>query len=221
MSSMADQLADRVLFIDGEALILDKPAGLPVTRTRSGGPSVESLAKTLTFGFQRPPMIVHRLDQDTSGCLLLARNPKAVKRFNAAFEAGAVAKRYIAVLDGTPEAEFGVIDLALSKISSAAEGWRIVADPAGKVAITRWRKLAEVKGRALIEFIPETGRTHQLRVHAATGIGVPIWGDPVYGRGQGAMLLHAAALSIERGPKPPAEAEAPLPPNFEALGFVL
>ena len=219
MTAMADQLAERVLFIDGEALILDKPAGLPVGRTRAGGPSVETLAKTLTFGFQRPPLIVHRLDQDTSGCLLLARNPKAQKRFNAAFEAGIVTKRYLAVLDGVPDAESGVIDLPLSKISSEAEGWRMVSDPQGKPAVTQWRTLAVQRDRALVEFLPETGRTHQLRVHAATGLGVPIWGDPVYGRAQGALMLHAANLSLPRGEKPAAEADAPLPPSFLALGF--
>ena len=93
-------LSDKVLFIDGEAIILDKPAGLPVDAPRDGSIALENHLASLTFGFQRWPLAVHRLDRDTSGCLLLARNPKAHKRFAAAFEAGTVEKRYVAVLEG-------------------------------------------------------------------------------------------------------------------------
>ena len=79
-------LAGRVLFIDGEAIVIDKPAGLPVDPPRVGGDSVAARLDELKFGFQRPPVPVHRLDRDTSGCLLLARNPKALKRFGLAFD---------------------------------------------------------------------------------------------------------------------------------------
>ncbi len=221
MPSEPYDLPERVLFIDGEALVLDKPAGLPVGKPRVRAPSVEGLLGELKFGFQRPPFIVHRLDQDTSGCLLLARNPKALKRFNAAFEAGTVVKTYLAVLDGIAQGEAGLIDLPLAKTSSREEGWKMVVDPSGKSARTHWKKIAEVKGRMLVEFCPETGRTHQLRVHAAAGLGVPIWGDPVYGNGQGVMLLHAASLSLAREGKATVEASAPLPPSFGAMGFAL
>ncbi len=218
-------LADRILFIDGEAMVVDKPAGLPVTMPRSGALSVENHLDSLRFGFARRPGIVHRLDQDTSGCLLLSRNPKAHRRFGAAFEAGLVEKHYLAIVDGCPAAPSGIIDLPLSKQSSAATGWRMVPDPAGKPAVTRWETLAECDGRALLLLRPETGRTHQLRVHAAHGIGLPILGDPVYGGGQkgaapeGLMMLHAAALRMPRDGKPAIAASAPLPPHFAALGF--
>src|SRR5579884_3447649 len=103
-------LGDHVLFLDGEAIVLNKPAGLAVTAPRAGGPSVEALAAAeLRFGFARPPSIVHRLDRDTSGCLLLARNPKAHRRFAAAFAAGEVIKTYIALLEGVPPGEGGVL----------------------------------------------------------------------------------------------------------------
>ncbi len=211
-------LADRILFIDGEAIVLDKPAGLPVTTPRAGGTSVEALAPAvLRFGFSRPPTLVHRLDQDTSGCLLLARNPKAHRRFAAAFEAGEVIKTYLALLDGMPEGEGGMIDLALAKRSSREAGWRIHADPAGQPARTRWTLLDRVEGRALVAFVPETGRTHQLRVHAASGLGVPITGDPTYGRGNGPMRLHAWKLVVPRGDKPAIAACAPLPAGFPPL----
>ena len=210
---------DRVLVIDGEAMVIDKPAGLavhPGARTRE---SLEDYLHHLRFGFHRLPLPVHRLDRDTSGCLLLARNPKAHKAFQRAFEEKRVEKTYVAVLDGVPAAESGTVDMALGKVSTAAEGWRMVGDPAGKQAVTHWRVAAVKDGRAVIVFTPETGRTHQIRVHAASGIGIPIQGDPVYGLGKGPMLLHALSLKIDRGTKPPVEASAPLPPTFVSAGF--
>jgi len=211
---------ERVLFLDGEALVIDKPAGLPVDRPRDGSLSLENHLDSLSFGFRRPPAAVHRLDRDTSGCLLLSRNPGAHARFQRAFEGGHVTKRYLAVLDGVPTGEDGAIDLPLAKRSTREAGWRMVPDPAGKRALTRWRLLAADGGRALVEFRPETGRTHQIRVHAADGLGAPVMGDPVYGRAHPAgMMLHAAALRVERPNKPPVKADAPWPPRFADVGF--
>ncbi len=210
---------DKILFIDGEAIVIDKPAGLavhPGSRTRE---SLEDYLQHLRFGFQRQPLPVHRLDRDTSGCLLLARNPKAHKRFQRAFEARQAIKTYVAILDGTPEAEEGEIDMPLGKVSTAEEGWRMVADEKGRPALSRWRRIAVKDGRAMILFSPETGRTHQLRVHAASGLGIPIAGDPVYGSGRGPMLLHALSLRMEREGKNPIEAKAPLPPTFVNAGW--
>ncbi len=212
-------LADRVLFIDAEAMILDKPAGLPVDAPRDGALSLENHLDSLRFGFERWPVAVHRLDRDTSGCLLLARNPKAHKRFQQAFEAGRVVKRYLAVLDGVPHGTEGLVDLALAKRSTREQGWRMTGDPKGKPARTHWRLIDIRDDRALVAFTPETGRTHQIRVHAAEGLGVPIVGDPVYGRAGSAMLLHAAFLSIARDNKPPAEATAPTTDRFVEAGF--
>jgi tRNA pseudouridine32 synthase/23S rRNA pseudouridine746 synthase len=212
-------LSDNILFIDAEAMIVDKPAGLGVTTGRDGKLSVENHLDSLRFGFQRHPSTVHRLDRDTSGCLLLARNPKAHKRFGAAFEAGEVEKRYLAVVEGVPQAAAGLIDMPLGKTSTREAGWRIVPDPKGKPARTRWRLLRSEGGRSLIEFRPETGRTHQIRVHAASGLGLPIVGDPVYGKAGPAMLLHARALSLPRPNKPPIAALSPLPASFAAAGF--
>jgi tRNA pseudouridine32 synthase/23S rRNA pseudouridine746 synthase len=208
-----------VLFIDGEAIVLDKPAGLAVHPGAKTPESLEDYLKHFRFGFRRAPAPVHRLDRDTSGCLLLARHPKAHRRFQQAFEDKKVTKTYLAVLDGVPPAAEGRIDLPLGKVSTRESGWRIVPDPAGKAAATNWRLLEEKDGRALVLLIPETGRTHQLRVHAASGLGLAIAGDPVYGLGGGPMLLHALSLKVERDGKPPVEATAPLPPTFLAAGF--
>jgi len=210
-----------ILYEDGEALVIDKPAGLPVDPPRNGGLSLENYLEALKLGFQRLPIAVHRLDQDTSGCLLLARNPKALKRFSAAFEAREVDKRYLGIVAGLLAEDEGTISLSLSKISSAEQGWRMIAAKKGKPSITHWRKLAVIGGLTLVEFRPETGRTHQIRIHALAGLGAPLLGDPVYGPGKGASrtMLHAAGLTVRRGEKPPIVATAPLPADFTALGF--
>ena len=210
-----------ILFEDGEALVIDKPAGLPIERPRRGGASLEDHFEELKLGFQRPPVPVHRIDTDTSGCLLLARNPKALKRFAKAFEDRLVEKRYLGVLSGVPSDSEGTIELSLSKISSAEKGWRMIAAKKGKPSVTHWRMLAEIDGKALLEFRPETGRTHQIRVHCEAGLGMSLLADPVYGDGKGAprTMLHAASITIPRDGKPPITATAPLPRDFAALGF--
>jgi tRNA pseudouridine32 synthase/23S rRNA pseudouridine746 synthase len=209
----------RILFEDAEALVIDKPAGLAVHPGPGTRESLEDYLGPLKLGFQREPQPVHRLDRDTSGCLLLARNPKALKRFALAFEAGAVEKRYLAIVEGVPKEESGRVELGLTKHSTKAEGWRMIPDERGKPSATRWRLLETRGGRSVVLFEPETGRTHQVRVHAASGLGTAIVGDPVYGRATGPMLLHALALRLERPGKRPIEAEAPLPPTFVQAGF--
>ncbi len=207
-------IADRILFIDGEAIVIDKPAGLPVDTPKRGGPSLSSRLNELRCGFQRPPTVMHRLDQDTSGCLLLARSPKARAAIQQSFEARLVEKYYLAVIGSEVADDEGEIDLAIVKISSADAGWRMVGDPAGQSAVTRWRKLAARDGRTLVEFRPLTGRTHQIRVHAREAFGSGIVGDRVYGIPGGPMLLHASRLVVPRETKPAIDVTAPLPETF-------
>lgn len=207
-------LADRILFIDAEAMVIDKPAGLPVDTPRRGGDSVVARLGELKQGFQRPPTPMHRLDQDTSGCLLLARSPKARSILQKAFETRQVAKYYLAIVDGVVEQDEGAIDLALGKKSSEKAGWRMVADAKGDKATTHWRKIAVRDGQTLVEFRPVTGRTHQIRLHAREAFGRGIVGDRVYGVPGGPMLLHASRLVVPRAKKASIDVSSPLPDYF-------
>ena len=209
-------LEDHILYIDGDAIVIDKPHGLPVDPPRAGGMSIASRIDELMLGFKRPPVPMHRLDQDTSGCLLFARNPRARAELQQAFEGGAVEKSYLAILGGELDGDEGLIDLALGKVSSAEAGWRMVGDAAGKSAQTRWRKLEVRDGKTLVEFQPLTGRTHQIRVHAREGLGLGIVGDRVYGFPGGEMMLHASRLKLPRTGKPDIDVTAPLPERFGA-----
>lgn len=211
-------LSDRILYIDGDAIVIDKPAGLPVDPPRSGRPSVAGRAGELKMGFRQAPVAMHRLDTDTTGCLLLARNARARKEFQAAFEGREVEKSYLAVVEGVVPDDKGVIDLPLVKFSTAATGWRMVPDEAGKNARTHWRRIGTIEDRSLVEFKPETGRTHQIRVHAARGLGTAIVGDPIYSDAdddpEQPMLLHAWKLKVQRSKKPAIDVEARIPDAF-------
>jgi tRNA pseudouridine32 synthase/23S rRNA pseudouridine746 synthase len=204
-----------ILYRDTHLVIIDKPAGMAVHPGPKTPDSLEDFLPDLAFGNQRWPAMAHRLDRDTSGCLILARHPKAIKRVSALFEASLVKKLYWAMLETLPEADSGTIDAPLSKISSAEAGWRMIVDKRGKRAVTHW----EVIDRAarLVAFRPETGRTHQLRIHAAS-IGCPISGDPVYGEGvkgsMGPMRLHARSITLPYEEAAPLTVSAALPKDW-------
>ena len=210
----AMSLSDHIIFIDAEALVIDKPAGLPVDAPRRGGDSIAARVDELTCGFKRPPTAMHRLDTDTSGCLLFARTAKARSQFQQAFESRAVEKYYLAVIATELADEQGLIDMPLAKTSSAEAGWRMVAEQQGAEAVTRWRRLATRDGRTLVEFQPLTGRTHQIRAHAREAFGRGIAGDRVYGVPGGPMLLHASRLVVPRPRKTTIDVTAPLPDYF-------
>ena len=208
------KLSDRILFIDAEALVLDKPAGLPVDAPRRGGDSIAARIDELKCGFQRPPTAMHRLDTDTSGCLLFARTPKARAAFQQAFETRSVEKYYLAVVAGEIAEAEGMIDTPLAKVSSERAGWKMVADQHGLEATTNWRRIAVRDGSTLVEFRPLTGRTHQIRAHAREAFGKGIVGDRVYGIPGGPMLLHASRLVVPRERRETIDVTALLPDYF-------
>jgi tRNA pseudouridine32 synthase/23S rRNA pseudouridine746 synthase len=218
MSEPNDDLSARILYIDAHLLILNKPAGLAVHPGPQTPHSLEAELWKLRQGFHRDPQPAHRLDRDTSGCLVLARHPKALKKLTQLFSAGLIGKTYWAIVDGAPAEESGLVDAPLFKVSTRETGWRMVVDDRGKAARTRYQVL-DRGPRSRLAFMPETGRTHQVRVHAAL-LGCPITGDPVYGAGQGPMRLHAHQISIPYAEgRPPVVAIAPLPedwPTFAA-----
>ncbi len=205
-------LASRILFRDGRVIVFDKPAGLACHPGPQTPESVEAYLPGLTFGFKELPRLAHRLDRDTAGCLVLPRSLRTARQVARLFSAHQVQKTYWAVVRGVPSAADGVIDAPLLKISSAAAGWRMIVDPSGQTAQTRWRCLGVGEGRAWLEFEPLTGRTHQIRVHAAH-LGLPLVGDPVYGPppavGERLQLL-ARAIALPLGEKPIA-VTAPVP----------
>jgi tRNA pseudouridine32 synthase/23S rRNA pseudouridine746 synthase len=214
-----DEISARLLYRDGLILVVDKPAGLPVHRGPKGGESFEDSFRHLRFGLPRDPALGHRLDRDTSGCLVLGRHRKALEKLMKLFKQGKIAKTYWAVVQGGPGEAEGLIDLALGRLD-AARGWWMKVDQNGQPAQTRWRVLGRDGGLSWLELKPLTGRTHQLRVHCAA-LGFPIFGDPIYGAGVGpgeVLHLHARAISIPlSSAKPPVEAEACVPEHMRAL----
>lgn len=196
-------------------LVIDKPAGLPVHAGPRGGPSLEDHLEALRFGKRHLPQPAHRLDADTAGCLVLGRTKPALAALGALFaRPGAVAKTYWAVVRGAPPQPEGELHAPLLKTSTRAEGWRMLVDPAGQPAATRWRLRGAAAGLAWLELTPLTGRTHQLRVHCAH-LGCPVLGDARYGGG-GDAPLHLLARAIALPLDPPLAATAPVPPHMRA-----
>jgi tRNA pseudouridine32 synthase/23S rRNA pseudouridine746 synthase len=199
-----------ILFESREFLVVDKPAGLPVHAGRAGGPSIEDFFPLWRGLAKAGPWLAHRLDQDTAGCLVIARKKSALLAAQACFAQGKAEKTYWAIVRGVPVRREGVIDLPLGKVTQN-HAWKMVPDAAAPAAVTHWRVLGQGEQKSWLEFTPKTGRTHQIRAHAAA-LGHPILGDAVYGGGHGPLQLLARAITLRLAP--PLAAQAPVPAHM-------
>ncbi len=221
------EILGRVLYKDQDVIVLDKPSGLPVHSGPNSPVHLELYLDALTYGWAEPPRLAHRLDRDTSGCLVLGRHDKALKRLGKLFAAHRIEKRYWSICIGQPPAERGTVDAPILKVSSRGQGWRIKIDPAGQQAITDWKVLGRFDDLTWMEWRPRTGRTHQIRVHAKH-LGCPLLGDAYYGEDPNTMArLHLLARQIDIPPlapsKPAIKVVAPPPDHmceaFRACGW--
>ena len=218
----ANDILSRVLHRDGLMLIINKPAGIPVHRgprnsRDKSGVALEDSFDALRFGLPRPPVLAHRLDRDTSGCLVLGRHRKATASLGLLFKHSKIGKTYWAVVEGGPETDHGTIDMPLGRLN-AERGWWQKPDPNGLPSTTNWRVLGRSPGLTWLALEPVTGRTHQLRVHCAA-MGWPIVGDPIYGNaprdGDVTLHLHAREIVVPLSKnKPPVKVTAPVPPHM-------
>jgi tRNA pseudouridine32 synthase/23S rRNA pseudouridine746 synthase len=186
--------------------------------------ALDASFKYLQFGLPNAPALAHRLDRGTSGCLVLGRHRQALIKLGKLFEKQRVEKTYRAICVGVPKEPEGVVARAILK-SGVGSKWKMSLDEAGQAAVTEYRVVRTKDGLSEIAFSPKTGRTHQIRLHAAFALGCPVVGDPFYGPMEGEfaaaslpMMLHAERVSIPlQQSKPPIVVSAPLPEHMAAL----
>lgn len=214
-----------ILYEDDDVIVVNKPSGL-LTHAKGGlsdEPTVAEIIRPKTsFATDTDrPGIVHRLDRDTSGLLIIAKNPESAAHLQRQFAERTAKKTYIAITDGKPKLNAAKIDLPIGRNPSAPSTFRI--DPNGKPAQTTYHVLAENDTQSLVKLKPTTGRTHQLRVHLAH-LNAPILGDRVYGKSSDyRMMLHAQKLEITLPSGERKVFEAAIPDEFRRVlprGFI-
>jgi len=206
-----------ILYEDDDVIVVNKPSGL-LTHAKGGLSDESTVAEIIrpktSFATDTDrPGIVHRLDRDTSGLLIIAKNPESAAHLQRQFAERTAKKTYIAITDGKPKLNAAKIDLPIGRNPSAPSTFRI--DPNGKPAQTTYHVLAENDAQSLVELKPTTGRTHQLRVHLAH-LNAPILGDRVYGKSSDCrMMLHAQKLEITLPSGERKVFEAAIPDEFK------
>jgi len=230
---LAQDISLDVLFEDSHLIVLNKPAGLtvhPAPGHRDG-----TLVNGLLFhcpdlpgiGGEMRPGIVHRLDKDTTGCIVVAKSQEALVKLQVQIQKRIASRQYLAVVHGVPPADEGTVVGAIGRHPVDRKKYAVVAEETGRHACTHWRLIERLGDYSLMRFKLDTGRTHQIRVHCAH-IGHPIVGDATYSRCRklpialSGQALHAVALGLDHpitGER--MQFEAPLPEVFEALLAVL
>ena len=181
------------MHVDDHIVIVDKPSGLLSVPGR--GADKATCAQSIASARHGAALVVHRLDMDTSGIMVFARHPLAQRRLSQSFEARRTHKVYEALVEGEPNESSGRIDLAIARFSHQRPLRHL--DPDGQSAVTHWRAISRHDAHTRLELVPETGRSHQLRLHLSA-IGHPILGDPFYGNRSTAprLCLHARLLEF-------------------------
>lgn len=224
----AQDIPITILFEDSDIVVIDKPPGL-VVHPAEGNPDgtlVNALLHHIDdlsgIGGEMRPGIVHRLDKDTSGCMVVAKHDISHRRLTEAFSERRLTKIYLAVINGVPKENSGRVQNMIGRHPVDRKRMAILYDGAGKEAVTEWTKLGEHHGCALIQNRLLTGRTHQIRVHMKEGLGFPILGDPIYGHpsrqkvSTPRLMLHAWNLAFQHPiHDQPMAFEAAIPPEFE------
>ena len=211
------QMLAAVLYRDNDIIVVNKPAGLPVHRTPKGDENLEDYFGALTFEAAQPPLLAHRLDKETSGCLVLGRHKQALARLGKKFAEGKIRKRYLALVIGAPSAASGQISRPIRRFDLGRGKWEFRIAEDGQEAVTDYETMGAGEGYTLLSMHPRTGRTHQLRLHAQA-LGCPILGDVFYGGqepGVERLFLHAESIRIPSGKEMYIEVKAPLPEYFE------
>jgi len=221
------EIRKSVLFKDDDIIVINKQAGIATQGGVGVKVSIDSLLEYLKFDYDSKPKLVHRLDKDTSGVLMLARTANAASNLTKQFKSKEIEKKYLAIVVGIPELDEGKIDLSISKQDSGSGKEKMTVSSDGQKAITYYKIIEKIGKRlSVVELFPITGRTHQLRVHMSA-IGTPILGDGKYG-GKLAFIeglnkkmhLHADEIKLPSYKKP---FSAPISSNmletFNKLGI--
>jgi 23S rRNA pseudouridine1911/1915/1917 synthase len=217
-----------IVFENGDLLVVNKPAGM-VVHPAAGHPSGTLVHAVLAhapglegIGGEQRPGVVHRLDKDTSGLILLAKNDRTHRWLQDQFRLRKVQKTYLALVDGRPPTPSGRVEAAIGRDTRLRKKMAIVPPEKGRLAISEYRTLETFPAHTLLEVHPITGRTHQIRLHLAF-LGCPVAGDSIYGRRHASLpltrhFLHATRLTIRlRGESAAHTFEAPLPQELEAI----
>jgi 23S rRNA pseudouridine1911/1915/1917 synthase len=225
---VAEDIALDILFENDDLLVVNKPAGMVVhpAAGHAGGTLVNAVLgydpEIEGIGGEERPGVVHRLDKETSGVILLAKNERAHRWLQDQFRLRQVQKTYLALVDGKPPTPTGRVEAYIGRDPSHRKRMAIVPESRGREAISEYKTLESFKTHTLLEFHPLTGRTHQIRLHCEF-LGCPIVGDEIYGRKKQSILidrhfLHARSLKILLpGEKQPRYFEAPLPEELERV----
>lgn len=216
-----------IIFENDDLIVVNKPPGM-VVHPSAGHQSGTLVHAVLAHapdlrgvGEERRPGIIHRLDKDTSGLIVVAKHDQSMSALQAQFKARTVEKRYLALVDGHPQTPSGRIEAPIGRDPGHRKRMAVVSASRGREALTIFHTVENLNQHTLLEALPRTGRTHQIRVHLSY-IGIPIVGDRLYGRRRPSYpiarhFLHARGLTLQLPDGKQASFEAPLPPDLQTV----